>query len=119
MSRLHILTGDANNTFIVICHAPTPIGNNAAGVAWNTAVANALKPVTRMSVGNGPGQITTAESNQIATGDVLEVSFQFIDDPSWSTPTRTAQLNLIATDAVARTQNELAAKLKWFGAVVS
>lgn len=119
MSRLHIMTGDANNVFTVVCHAPTPVGNNSAGIAWNTAVANALKPVTRMTIGVGPGQITTAESNQVASGDVLEVSFQFNDDPNWSAPTRTAQLNLIATDAVTRTQNELGAKLKWFGAVVA
>lgn len=119
MSRLHIMTGDANNVFTVVCHAPTPVGNNSAGVAWNTAIANALKPVTHMTIGNGSGQIATAEANQVASGDVMEVQFQFTDDPTWSAGTRTTQLNLIATDAVTRTQNDYAARLKWFGAVVA
>lgn len=119
MARLHILTGSADNTYSVVCHSPTPAGTNSAGVPWNTAVANALKPKTVLTIGNGAGQISTAESNQVASGDVLEVTFQFTDNPAWDSTTRTAQLNLIAADAVSRTQTENAAKLKWFGATVT
>lgn len=119
MARLHIQQGDGGNQFTVVCHADTPAGNNSAGVAWATAVKNALAPVTSMSIGSGSGQISTAESNGVANGTVLETSFTFTDNPAWTTQERTAQLNLIAADAVTRTQNELAAKLKWFGATVA
>lgn len=119
MSRLHIMTSNGGNTFTVVCHSPTPTGNNSAGVSWVTAISNGLKPVTRMTIGNGFGQIATAEANDVAAGNVIETSFEFNDDPNWSAPTRSTQLNLIASDAVTRTQNELAAKLKWFGAVVA
>lgn len=119
MSRLHIMTGNGLNTFTVVCHSPTPAGNNSAGVTWVTALANGLKPVTRMTIGAGSGQIASAEATDVAAGNVIETSFEFNDDPNWSAPTRTTQLNLIATDAVTRSQNELGAKLKWFGAVVA
>lgn len=113
------MTGNGTNTFTVVAHAPTPAGNNSAGVSWVTALANGIKPVTRMTIGNGSGQITSAEAADVAAGNVIETSFQFDDDPNWSAPTRTTQLGLIATDAVARAQTELGAKLKWFGAVVA
>lgn len=119
MSRLHIMTGNGGNTFNVVCHSTTPAGNNSAGVPWITALKNALNPVTKMPIGVGPGQITSAEATDVAAGNVIEASFQFDDDPNWSAGTRTAQLNLIASDAVTRTQNELAARLKWFGATVA
>ena len=119
MARIHVMTGDGADNYTCICHAPTPAGNNSAGVAWNTAVKNALNPVTAMSIGNGGGQITTNEANQVASGDVIEVSFQFTDNPAWDANTRTTQLNLVAADAVTRTQSAYAAKLKWFGATVA
>lgn len=117
--RLHIMMSDGGNRYTVVCHADTPTGNNSAGVAWSTALKNALNPATVMSIGSGAGQITTAESNNVANGSVIEVTFQFDDNPAWTSQERTAQLNAIAADAVTRTQNELAAKLKWFGATVA
>src|SRR6185295_130853 len=117
MARLHVMTGNGSNTFTVVCHSPTPAGNNSAGVSWATALKNAMNPVTVMSIGSGSGQISTAESNSVANGSVIEVSFQFDDDPTWDTTTRNAQLNLIAGDAVIKAQNDLSARLKWFGAV--
>lgn len=119
MSRMHIMTGDGGNTYTCVCHSTTPTGNNSAGVSWVTALKNAMNPVTAMTVGSSSGQITTAESNSVAAGSLIEVSFQFNDNPAWDTATRNAQLNLIATDAVAKAQNDLSAKLKWFGAVVA
>lgn len=119
MSKLHVLTGDGGNNYTVVAHASTPVGNNSAGIAWNTAVANALKPQTVMTVGPGAGQISAAEANQVASGDVLEIQFQFTDNPSWDSNTRTTQLGLIADGAVTRVTNDYAAKLKWFGVVVA
>jgi len=119
MARLHVMTGNGSNTFTVVCHSPTPAGNNSAGVSWATAIKNAFNPVTNMSIGNGSGQISTNESNDVAAGNVIETTFQFDDNPSWDSATRTAQLNLIAGDAVTRVQNDYAARLKWFGAVVA
>lgn len=112
------MTGNGGNTFNVVCHSPTPAGNNSAGTSWVNALKNGIKPVTSMSIGNGSGQISSAEATDVAAGNVIEASFQFDDDPTWDAGTRTAQLNAIASDAVTRVQTELGAKLKWFGAVV-
>lgn len=119
MARLHVMTGNGSNTYQVVCHSPTPAGSNSAGVSWATALKNAMNPVTVMSIGSGSGQISTAESNGVANGSIIEVSFQFDDDPTWDMNTRNSQLNLIASDAVTRAQNDLSSRLKWFGAVVA
>lgn len=115
MSRIHIQTGSASNRFEAVCHAPTPAGNNAAAVPWKTAIANSGPPVTSMVIGNGAGQISTAEANQVAGGDVIEVRFQFDDNPLDDSATRSANLNAIASDAVARAISEMQARLKYFG----
>lgn len=119
MARLHVQTGNGSNTFTCICHSPTPAGNNSAGISWVTALKNALNPVTSMSIGSGSGQIQTSEANDVSTGNVIEVSFQFDDDPTWTVNQRNTQLGLIAGDAVIKAQTDLAAKLKWFGATVN
>lgn len=119
MSKLHIMNGDGGNRFTAICHAPTPAGNNAAGVSWAVAIRNGVKPVSIMTEGNAAGQIATAEANQVANGDVIEVSFQFDDDPTWNDVTRNAQITAIANDAVTRSVNEVQARLKYFGKVVA
>lgn len=115
MSRLHIQAGDGGNRFNVICHAPTPVGNNAAGVSWATAIKNSSAPVTSMTIGNGPGQISTAESNDVANGAVIEVSFPLDDDPTWDAAARTANINAVAIDAMIRTVVLMQARLKYFG----
>lgn len=77
MAKLHVL--DINDPDVegkpatCVLHTPTPGGVNAAGITWKDAfVAVGIAKPSVMSVGNKPGQITQAESNDIANGNVLE-----------------------------------------------
>lgn len=119
MSRLHILEQVGVNLYNVVVHAPSPAGTNSAGVLWATAIQNAGLAVTQMTVGNGPGQITQAEANQIANGSVIEAPFQWGDDPNWNDMERTADLDVRAAQAVAEVAADLQRRLKYFGKLVT
>lgn len=117
MSRIHVLEESGVNTYRIVVHAPVPAGNNSAGVAWSTALSNSGIAGTQMTVGNGPGQISQAESNDVNGGTVIEATFSFTDDPNLSAAERNARLDFEATKLVAETQVELQRRLKYFGAV--
>lgn len=117
--RMHILQQVAPNRYDVVVHATTPAGNNSAGVSWSTALANAGLAVSSLPVGNGPGQITTAENNQVTSGALIEARFQWDDNPAWTTQQRTDDLNLRAGQAVSEVLAAYAARLKWFGQTVA
>ena len=119
MARLHILQQTGTNLYDVVVHAPTPAGNNQAGVAWSTAIVNAGLARTSMTQGNGPGQIATAEANQVTAGSVIEARFQWGDDPTWTNPQRLADLNTRADQAVADVLANYTERLKQFGRTVT
>lgn len=115
MAKIHVLELSGNNVYTVVVHATTPAGNNGAGTAWSVAVANSGRNTTIMAVGNGAGQITQAEANQIAAGTIIEGVMQWGDDPAWTNAQRIADLDLqanqLVTELLARYQEEL----KYFG----
>ena len=119
MARMHILQQVGFNLYQVVVHAPTPAGNNSAGVSWATAIQNAGLGVTQMAIGNGPGQITTAESNTVTNGTVIEAGFQWGDDPTWTNAQRQADLNTRAAQAVAEVTANFQNRLKFFGFTVA
>lgn len=119
MARMHILQQTSPNTYDVVVHATTPVGNNSAGVAWNTALVNAGLARTSMASGTGPGQITVAEAAQVTAGTVIEARFLWGDDPAWTNPQRLADLNLRADQAVAEVLANYAERLKQFGRTVT
>lgn len=119
MSRIHVLQMSGNNVYSCICHATTPGGNNSAGVLWADALKNAGLAQTAMPAGTGAGQITPAEQAQVEAGAVIEAAFQWGDDPAWDNPTRMADLNTRAAQAVADVLATYAAKLKYFGFTVA
>ena len=119
MARLHILQSSGNNLYNVVVHAPTPAGNNSAGVSWAVALQNSGLALTTMTIGNGAGQISQSEANQIAAGTTVEAPFQWGDDPTWDNPTRLADLNTRAQQAVDAVLADYAARLKHFGRTVA
>lgn len=116
MARIHVLESGSLNEYTIVVHAPTPGGTNSAGVSWATAIANSGRNVSRMTVGNGAGQITNTEATNVGNGSVIEAVFQFTDDPAWDTATRNARLDAEATKLVAETQARYSQELKFFGA---
>lgn len=120
MARMHVLQGSSTgNLFTVIVHAPTPAGNNAAGVSWKVALGNSgLQSASRLPIGNGFGQITNAEANSITAGDLIEAEMQWEDNPTWDNAQRQADLNTRATIAVNQVLDDYQKRLKYFGFTV-
>lgn len=119
MARLHILQASGYNVYTVVVHAPTPAGNNLAGVSWATALQNSGLAGTQLTIGNGPGQISQSEANQIASGTIIEAAFQWGDDPGWTNQQRLDDLNVRATQAVNEVIAEFRQRLKFFGHTVT
>jgi len=119
MSRLHILTGGGNNTYNVVVHSPTPAGNNSAGVPWSDALKNSGGAATNMPFGNGPGQITNTEANNVTSGTVFETGFLWQDNPAWTNQERQNDLTIRAAQAVQAAQDDFQTRLKFFGREVA
>src|SRR5690349_20634272 len=105
MSKLHILQQTAPNTYNVVVHAPMPAGNNDANITWAAAVAGAGLAVSVLPIGNGPGQITQSEMNQITSGTLIEAPFVWGDNPDWDNATRASDLQVRAQQAIDEITN--------------
>jgi hypothetical protein len=115
MPKIHVLEGSTNNIYSVVVHAPTPAGNNAAGVSWTVAIANSGHAVSSLPVGNGPGQISQSELNQVQSGALIEAALQWQDVPSWTQAERDADLDLRANQAVTAILSDYQARLNLYG----
>lgn len=115
MSKIHVLQGAGPNLYQVVIHAPAPVGNNDAGVSWATAISNSGHNTSVMPVGNGPGQISQAELNQIQSGSVIEGTFVWQNDLTWTPTERAADLDLRATQLAADLSANYLANLRLFG----
>lgn len=113
MSRLHILARGQ-----CVLHEPVPVGNNAAGVPWRTAlVASGMGGTSILSTGANPWQNTTEEAAQIASGEVLEISFTVELKPGMSTAERNAAMDAQIANLSREKQAEIAQALRFFGLV--
>ena len=79
MANIHVLESPAPGRFRVVYHVAIPASNNAAGVAWRTAVANSrptganAPPISVLPDGDGTGgTISLAEKAQLVSGEVYE-----------------------------------------------
>lgn len=115
MAKIHVLSASGPNVYTVAIHATTPAGNNLAGNSWATCIQNSGRAGSVMPVGNGPGQITQSEMNQVTSGAIFESVMQWGDDPAWSNAERQADLDLRASQLVAETLAKLQTDLRYFG----
>jgi hypothetical protein len=118
MARIHILTGSTGGVYTAVVHTATPAGNNVANVLWSDALKNSGRAVTVMTVGNGAGQISQAEANQIAAGTLIEGVFQWGDNAAWSNAERQADLNIRANQLIAEMLAQYQMELRLFGAAL-
>lgn len=116
MARIHVLQAVGVNLYQVVVHDATPAGTNSANVSWATAIGNSGLAQTVMTEGNGAGQISTNEKNQVLGGSLIEGVFQFQDDPSMTPAQRNAALDAVANQTIAELQARYASLLKYFGA---
>jgi hypothetical protein len=68
-----------------------------------------------MPVGNGPGQITQSELNQVQAGTVIEGTFPWQDNPAWTDQERADDLTLRANQMTAELLASYQQDLKFFG----
>jgi len=81
MAKVHILGAAGRNAFRAVLHGPAPTGSNAAGIPWSDCIIRAGLNASRLSVGDGPGQISQKEADDIASGLVIEVEGIWEDTP--------------------------------------
>jgi hypothetical protein len=114
MSAIHVLTGNGP-VYNVVVHVATPVGNNSAGVLWSDAIKGSGRNTSVMAVGNGSGQITQNEMNQISAGTIIEAQMQWGDDVSLTNAQRLAAIDVAATHLANDLIAQYAADLKYFG----
>jgi hypothetical protein len=121
VAKIHVLEGTSPEpgTYRVIVHAPTSAGNNAAGISWATAIKNSGRAFTRMTVGVGAGQITSAEQAEVLNGTVMEGEFQVGDEAGFSGAQRNAYLDAMADRFITELQAKWGLELRYFGATRS
>jgi hypothetical protein len=119
MARLHLLQQNSHTMYSAVAHAPTPAGSNLAGVLWTDCLKNAGPPVSVLSVGNGAGQITQSESNQVAAGTLVEAQFPWQDDPAWTTQQRTADLAVRAQQSIDTAISDMQDRFRLYGMTVA
>lgn len=120
MPKFHILDapgGDPVHT-IAVAHVPITGGNNDVDTPWKTCYLASFgtgAPTTRMVVGNSPGKISQQEANQITSGDLLEITFEFSDNPSAQWADRQALLTLLGNRAIDEYQTKFLARFRLYG----
>jgi len=116
MADMHVMTGDGER-WNVIMHFAVPNVDNEGGVNYRTALVNSgLGGSTAMPKGDGPGQISTVESEQITVGELYEYSVMLpVDGTGQSTDGRRAMLRVQYATLKAAMIAVLRAQLKFFG----
>jgi hypothetical protein len=99
----------------VAVHAPTPAGNNTAGVSWASAVQASGRNTSILTVGNGVGMIQQNEMNQITSGAIIEGVMQWQDTPNATLAELQADLDTRASQLVAELLSRYSVELRYFG----
>jgi len=113
VAKYHVLDSGA-----AVAHFAMPSGNNDAGTPWKTcylASFGANSPTTRLMVGNGTGQIQQQEANQIGSGDLIELLFNFSDDPTLTLQQRQALLSTLGQRAIDEYTAQFASRFRLYG----
>lgn len=118
MPNVNILTASADGaTISAEFHYATPVGNNAVGIAWTAALANSGLNKSAMTVGSGPGQLSTSDSALVASGALraLPYTFQIIGLSGMSAGAKQAAVTAVYNAAIAADQTQLETILNYFG----
>lgn len=117
MSDMHVMSGTADGSWVVVMHFLVPNINNSVTVNYRTAVVNSgLGGTTILTEGVGPGQITTAEKAQVDSGELYEHSTVFRAE---STTNLQNAIRLFYTAEKTSVLAELQRKLRYFGHIES
>lgn len=116
MAKVHVLDTAGSNTRLIF-HIAVPVGNNDAGTAWTTVLANSgIGGKTVLLDGNGTGgTISAAEKTSITSGGTYEVE-AWASVPTGMTVTQAnAFLDALHADKTIEVQASLQAQTRLFG----
>ena len=114
MSKLHIGSNVNSDTWNVVIHNPTPVGNNNAGCSWQDVLVNSgVGGTTVLNEGSGAGQISTVEKAAVEAGTVIEMATQLTVQP----PYALSDWNVAVNEAWTKHATELKRQLNWYGRV--
>jgi hypothetical protein len=120
MANWHALQGDdAGNQFQIAYHIPIPNVSNQAGptpVSYRNCIVQAGLNTTVLTEGAAPGQITTAEKQQIDSGAIYEHIETLDSSPLDTGATMVAKANARFTALTNIVQTRLANRFKYWGA---
>jgi len=116
MATTHVLQRFTPERIVLILHTATPAGNNSAGLTWKTVLlAAGAAGTTSLTVGTGPGQITSAEAAQVTAGDVLEFRREIKFPTAGNNAAKVALLNEIVPGIIAEELARLQTVHKFYG----
>lgn len=129
MADIHILRRESSGSYRLVCHFPVVDSNNGVPVAaggpitWREAIVNYLSgsPASILPGGDGTkGTISAAETDEIASGAVVERAYLFpLDSGGTTDAQRVAALQAFYAAKKAEVAAELAAALGYFGAILN
>lgn len=117
MAKAHVLDTAGGLTRVAF-HITVPAGNNAAGIAWSTALKNSgIGGKTVLPDGDGTGgTVGTVEKTSIVTaGTTFEVVRQVPIPTGLTLAQANAFLDDLHADLVTEIQPQLQARLNYFG----
>lgn len=109
MAKAHVLDTTSENTINAAVHFLTPIGNNAAGIAWSVV----LEAIGLLGVHGG--HAVGAELTQIEAGEVIELTIALQVNPA---DTDDPALLAEAERVIAAKKAEYAARYNYYGQTV-
>lgn len=113
MSKIHVLEAAGDRQYKVIIHVPVPTGNNAVGMSWKSVLlASGKSGTSQLTVGTGPGQISSAENAQIVAGDVIELSTTILAESGGAGQ---ASIDAMVDAAIAENTASIASQYKYYG----
>lgn len=116
MASYHVLEGQPDgNSYRVVFHIPVPSVNNRIGVNYRSALVALFGGTSSLPEGDGPGQISTSELAQVASGAVFEFSEQFPTHPGENAAQIRSRIDARYTELVAKIQGELSGRLAYYG----
>jgi hypothetical protein len=111
--KVHGLTCNDNGICNVVIHTSKIAGNNSSGISWQQAC---LDNGNCSSTSLSDSYITTSESNQVSSGDVIEITSTVNIESGGGTATSiNEQVDAIITDYKSRLQR----LLEYYGKTVN
>jgi hypothetical protein len=120
MANVHTLTIEPGGLFLLVSHVAIPVGNNSAGLSWQTArLRSGASTATVLPDGDGTlGTISASEKSDLVAGTIFEVTSQFDVGADWESltgPQKAARVDAEYTRLVGVTQAALQQRLRYFG----